>query len=167
MLKGFDMKAITTAYSLANGLALELHERLAYAECARQAALVHRLKTLGLSKATGQYAVLGNLYLARDHILTPKQIGHMLHVSASDVARLLDALEREGSVQRTRLLEDRRASYVELTEAGQRLAERIVPAVVQFSMDAAQVFSADELQTLNALLARLQAHVEMLDTDRS
>ena len=66
-------------------------------------------------------------------------------------------------MQRSADQADRRVTFVELTDEGRSVAERIVPAVVKFAMDVAQEFTPEELQTLLGLLARLQAHAESLD----
>jgi hypothetical protein len=45
------------------------------------------------------------------------------------------------------------------------MAERVVPAMLQFAMDVAQEFTPEELQTLLELLTRLQSHIEELDAN--
>jgi len=160
---GGELQAYKQTYPWADIAALELNQRLAGAEAARRAAMVHRWGAIGLSKATGQYTVLRNLRFVDGHRLTQSEIGRRLNVTSSNVTRLIDGLEEDGLVRRSADHADRRVTYVELTKDGEILAERIVPAVIQFSMDVAQIFSPEELQTLLSMLARLQTHVESLD----
>jgi MarR family transcriptional regulator, organic hydroperoxide resistance regulator len=164
---GLELQPFKDAYPWADVAALELNQRMAAAEAARRAALVHRWNTIGLSKATGQYTVLRNLHFAGEHRMTQTEIGRRMNVTSSNVTRLIDGLEQDGLVRRIADHSDRRVTYVELTSEGRTVAERIVPAVVQFAMDVAQEFSPEELQTLLALLTRLQTHVESLDETSS
>ena len=159
---GGELQAYKESYPWADLAAIELNQRLAATEAARRAAMVHRWSAIGLSKATGQYTVL-NLRFVEGHRMTQSEIGRRMNVTSSNVTRLIDGLEEDGLVRRTADHSDRRVTYVELTQEGQRLAELIVPAVLQFSMDVAQVFSPEELQTLLGMLTRLQAHVESLN----
>jgi DNA-binding MarR family transcriptional regulator len=158
-----ELQAYKDRYPWADVGALELNQRLAGADAARRTAMVRRWNAIGLSKATGQYAVLRNLRFVEGHRLTQSEIGRRMNVTSSNVTRLIDGLEEDGFVRRSADHSDRRVTYVELTEEGQALAERIVPAVVQFSMDVAKIFSPEDMQTLLRLLGRLQAHVESLD----
>jgi DNA-binding MarR family transcriptional regulator len=157
-----NLQSYKDAFPWADLAALELNQRLAATEAARRAAMVHRWNAIGLSKATGQYAVLRSLYFVPGHRMTQSEIGRSMNVTSSNVTRLIDGLEHDGFVRRSADLTDRRVTYVELTPDGHELSQRIVPAVVQFSMDVASVFSPDEMQTLLNLLARLQAHAEAL-----
>ena len=160
---GLELQPYKDAYPWADLAALELNQRMAAAEAARRAAMVHRWNAIGLSKATGQYTVLRNLHFAGEHRMTQSEIGRRMNVTSSNVTRLIDGLEQDGLVRRTADHSDRRVTYVELTSEGKSVSERIVPAVVQFAMDVAKEFSPEELQTLLALLARLQSHSESLE----
>jgi DNA-binding MarR family transcriptional regulator len=160
---GPELQAYRENYPWADLAALELNQRLAAAEAARRAAMVHRWNAIGLSKATGQYTVLRNLHFAPDNRLTQTEIGRQMNVTSSNVTRLIDGLEQDGLVRRSSDHADRRITYVGLTDEGRSVAERIVPAVLQFAMDVAKEFTSAELQTLLALLARLQSHVQSLE----
>jgi DNA-binding MarR family transcriptional regulator len=164
---GLELQPYKDAYPWADMAALELNQRMAAAEAARRAAMVHRWNAIGLSKATGQYTALRNLHFAGDHRMTQSEIGRRMSVTSSNVTRLIDGLEQDGLVRRTADHTDRRVTYVELTTEGRTVSARIVPAVVQFAMDVANEFSPEELQTLLALLARLQSHAESLEESGS
>lgn len=160
---GLELQPYKDSYPWADLAALELNQRIAATEAARRTAMVHRWHAIGLSKATGQYTVLRNLHFAGANRMTQSEIGRRMSVTSSNVTRLIDGLEQDGLVRRTADQADRRVTYVELTDEGKRVAERIVPAVVQFAMDVARQFTPEELQTLLGLLARLQSHAESLD----
>jgi len=160
--QGLDLLPYKDAYPWADLAALELNQRMAAAEAARRAAMVHRWNAIGLSKATGQYTVLRNLHFAGENRMTQTEIGRRMNVTSSNVTRLIDGLEQDGLVRRTADAADRRVTYVELTDEGRTVAERIVPAVVQFATDVAQEFSPEELQTLLGLLARLEKRADSM-----
>ena len=83
--------------------------------------------------------------LAQQLILTP-----------SGVTRLLDGLERAGWVERASCASDRRVAYAVLTDAGRtklnEAADSHINGVRTFFEER---FSADEIDTLSHLLARL------------
>jgi len=149
--------------------ALELDKRIALTEAARNAALVRRFRKNGLSKALAQYTVLSHLSFSEDHQMTQIELVRRLRVSPSDISRLVRSLERDGLVRRVAKSPpesgaDRRLRYVSITDQGLELADRMVPTTLNFTMDLAKAFTAEELQTLLGLLARLQARAETLNS---
>ncbi|WP_051384392.1 MarR family winged helix-turn-helix transcriptional regulator [Nitratidesulfovibrio termitidis] len=84
--------------------------------------LDQRLKPLGLSLATG--GVLWSL--AARSTLTQIQLARHIGIEGSSLVRQVDKLEAEGLVRRVRNPEDRRANLLELTEAGEPLARRVI-----------------------------------------
>lgn len=81
-----------------------------------------------------------------------------LGLTPSGVTRLLDGLEREGLVAKRSCAQDARVTYAVLTDAG---AERLERASCSHVGSVRALFeerySADELETLAALLGRLPA----------
>jgi MarR family transcriptional repressor of emrRAB len=158
-----DLLAYKESYPWADLEALELNLRMSSAEATRRAVMIHRWNAIGLSKATGQYTVLRNLHFACDHRMTQTEIGRHMKVTSSNVTRLIDGLEEDGLVRRSTDNTDRRVTYVTLTGEGRELAERIVPAVVQFAIDVTACFSREELQTFLTFLDRLRIQAESLE----
>jgi DNA-binding MarR family transcriptional regulator len=147
--------------------ALELDTRIARTETARNAALVRRFRKIGLSKALAQYTILSHLSLSEGHQMTQIELVGILSVSRSDISRVVRSLVRDGLVRRVEKSPpgsgaDRRLSHVSITEQGLELADRLVPTTLNFATDLAKTFTAEELQTLIGLLARLQARAETL-----
>ncbi len=76
------------------------------------------------------------------------------------MTRMLDRLEAKGLLQRTRSADDRRVVHLQLTEAGERVADHIphgLSAVLNEHLDG---FSADEFTQLKTLLRRMIANGE-------
>jgi DNA-binding MarR family transcriptional regulator len=70
---------------------------------------------------------------------------------APDVTRLIDRLERQGLVERTRSGDDRRQSITVITEKGLNVLSRIDPAVAKAQRVIARRLSADDLRQLSRL----------------
>jgi DNA-binding MarR family transcriptional regulator len=80
------------------------------------------LKPFGISFA--RYEVLMLLHLSRRGSLPMRTIGSRLQVHQTSVTNAVDRLEAAKLVRRTPHPDDRRATLVELTASGRRLAEK-------------------------------------------
>ncbi len=76
-----------------------------------------------------QYNVLRILRGARPAGLPRYEVAERLISRAPDVTRLLDRLERQGLVERTRSAEDRRLSLSTISRDGLRLLDRLDPQI--------------------------------------
>src|SRR5262249_37505478 len=106
----------------------------------------------------GHIALLSSLYAEND--LTQVQLTHLTGIEKSSVVLFLDALERDGWIERRAHATDRRAHAVHLTRKGRaeflKIAERLGAA----EEAALSVINAAERKTLAALLQRLMAHLQ-------
>ena len=87
-----------------------------------RAELDRRLATLGLSQA--RWLVLVHLTMF-ENAPTQRELAQAIGVEGPTLARLLDALESQGLVQRVAVPEDRRAKKVLLCQAACPLVEQI------------------------------------------
>ncbi len=86
----------------------------------------------------------------------PSQVvGERLIQRVPDVTRLLDRMEKEGLVERTRSLEDRRVVLVSVTPEGRRRSARLTQPTLALHEQQMKALSATELRQLESLLARL------------
>ncbi len=110
------------------------------------------MKTQGLT--TTQLNVLRILIGAKEPI--PCQVvGQRLIQRVPDVTRLLDRMEKEGLVQRTRSDEDRRVVLVSVTPEGRRRSQQLAKPLLALHDEQMKPLSAAELRQLEALLAKL------------
>jgi DNA-binding MarR family transcriptional regulator len=110
-------------------------------------------KTQGLASTT-QLNVLRILIGAKVPI--PCQlVGERLIQSVPDVTRLLDRMEKEGLVERTRSAEDRRVVLVSVTPEGRRRSNRLTQPTLALHERQMKALSATELRQLESLLAKL------------
>jgi DNA-binding MarR family transcriptional regulator len=102
------------------------------------------------------YEALLHLSHAEDGTLRRVDLAERLMLTPSGVTRLLDGLERDGWVKKGNCESDARVTYAVLTEEGrERLESAGRSHVAQVRAVFEERFSADELETLVALIGRL------------
>lgn len=83
----------------------------------------------------------------------------------SAVSRIVDRLEEQGLVARSRSGSDGRSVLMQLTPEGRALAEQIVPLARQYEAVALDGFSKAEIATLRDMLTRIYANARHLKID--
>jgi DNA-binding MarR family transcriptional regulator len=102
------------------------------------------------------YECLLHLSHSENGSLRRVDLAERLMLTPSGVTRLLDGLERDGWVRKGQCDSDARVTYAVLTDEGrERLESAGRTHVGQIQEIFEQRFSADELETLGALLGRL------------
>jgi DNA-binding MarR family transcriptional regulator len=91
-------------------------------------------------------------------INTPAELARQTHVDTGAMTRTLDRLEAKQFITRHRCPDDRRVVRIALTEAGNDVVERILPAVAATLNAHLQDFSKAEVDTLLGLLQRMLAN---------
>jgi DNA-binding MarR family transcriptional regulator len=108
---------------------LEVVGRLMLCAAHVERAIVGALEPFGLS--FGDFDVLNTLRRRDDDAGTnPGALARSSLITSGAMTARLDRLERAGLIRRTPDREDRRAVRVHLTEAGRRLAEQALQAVI-------------------------------------
>jgi DNA-binding MarR family transcriptional regulator len=103
------------------------------------------------------FGVLGALYRADDHRLRPRDLGLHLTISKSGLTRLVDRMVAAGLIERRDCPSDRRGHLIALTDSGEAVFRDMWPIYAQsFEASFASRLSADEAETLRALLDRLR-----------
>lgn len=102
-----------------------------------------------------QYVVLSTLHSGRANIAA--QICKELSYSPGAMTRMLNRLEQKGMIQKAASVANRRTVQLELSEAGQRLFPRLLEASGTVIDQYFGAFSAQELDTLEALLLKMFA----------
>jgi DNA-binding MarR family transcriptional regulator len=115
----------------------------------------------GLNSA--RYGLLRALYFTEGHRLRQTEVARAMDVTAPNVTQLIDALERDGLVERVTSDTDRRVTYAQLTRAGTALCAKAIPAMGRFMQETMAPFSSKEMAQLARLLARFRNHLAQLD----
>jgi DNA-binding MarR family transcriptional regulator len=112
----------------------------------------------GITQA--QYNALRILRGARPSGYPRGEIASRLVERAPDVTRLIDRLEQQGLVERTRSTDDRRLSLTRITRAGLDLLRRVDPRIDQIQKQLTAKVPARDLRELSRICERLYADAE-------
>jgi len=99
-----------------------------------------------------QYNLLRILQHADPTPLPTLKLGQRLISRSPDITRMLDRLEKQGLIERERLVENRRIVHVHLTDAGRRKLEEMAESVREMHTAQFGHLSADQQATLLQLL---------------
>ena len=102
----------------------------------------------------GQLGVLKAL--SEDGPLSLRQLGDNLYRSGPNMTTVVDNLERDGLVRRTRSEVDRRVVLVSSTKEGQRRFERAYPSYARSITAIVAGLSSDEQERLTRLCKKLR-----------
>lgn len=92
--------------------------------------------------------------------LTQTRLVQVSGIEKSSLVLFLDALEKDGWVERRRHPADRRAHLIHLTDSGRQRFEKIGYRLFQCEQAALSPFTPDEQAQFKALLSRLLVHLE-------
>lgn len=113
------------------------------------------LRELGLTK------VRATLLMQLQHSgpITQRELSQLLQVTPRNVTTLLDALQKKGLVVRRPHTTDRRATIVELSEAGSALTERLTAESVTFADSLFGGVTKDDLAGYLRTVEHMLAHL--------
>ena len=115
----------------------------------------------GVSRA--RYNVLRILYQAPGRRLQMTDIGVGLHVSPTNVTKMVDGLTKDGLVRRVRHPDDKRKTWAELTDLGAATFEDAMPKVMALTDSIWSEISRDEKRALIHVLAKVRMVIETKD----
>ena len=119
-----------------------------------------RLASLELTHA--QWTPLFLLYKGQASTLA--ELSRELQTDAGAMTRTLDRLEAKGLLRRVRSEQDRRVSFLELTEAGMAAAAQVPPVLSDVQNAYLKGFSHAEWRQLLGMLERLLVNAESART---
>lgn len=105
----------------------------------------------------GMWFVLRELW--NEDGLSQGVIAKRTGTQAPSVVNIVNTLEREGLVRRSRTDADRRVSSISLTREGKTLEARLTRAVLPVNREALDGFSRAETATLLEMLGRLRTNI--------
>jgi len=129
-----------------------------------QVRLAHRALQRYLQAKVGPYGVtLGMWYFLRalweEDGLTQAELSRRIGTMEPTTVSAIQAMERNGLVDRVRHETDRRKVNIHLTEKGRRLQARLMPLAVDVIGTALEGFSREETELLTRLLRQIQANI--------
>lgn len=102
------------------------------------------------------FAVLRHIALGGE--LSQQDLCRVLRIDPSNLVGLLDGLEAEGLIRRSRDPSDRRRHLIGLTAEGSRRLEQAGSVVIEVEHELLAPLAASERRQLEALLDRLATH---------
>lgn len=108
-----------------------------------------------MPKNSGELAVLGLLCSKEDTPMSSGDIAKTLDIKTSRMAALLNALEKKKQIKRTRAIDDKRITYVTLTDEGRNLCMNAMNEIVRKIQKAYEVLGKDEMEHLKVTLRKL------------
>jgi MarR family transcriptional regulator, 2-MHQ and catechol-resistance regulon repressor len=136
--------------------AIELCVRLLEDVKVYHAAVERFYASLGITGSYARFGLLRAIYFSEEGRLPHHEISRHMRASTANISKLVTRLENEGLVRRVPNEPDRRISWVELTETGQAIAERVMPANAEFFSEVVQGLEPDERKTLISLLEKFR-----------
>lgn len=112
------------------------------------------------------YAQYFTLVMLRDEtVVNPKDICLQFRHDSGALTRVIDQLAERALVARVRSDVDRRKVELQLTAAGRKMLDAVLPSVVELLNLMLEDFSAAEIEELMRLLTKLNTRLQsMLDT---
>jgi DNA-binding MarR family transcriptional regulator len=107
-----------------------------------------------------QYQIL--TWLRDGIVVNPSDICAQYRHNSGALTRVIDQLEEKGFIERLRRDRDRRKVELQLTDAGRKVIESLIPLVVEQLNLALQDFSSEEVQELTRLLMKFNTSIERL-----
>ena len=151
----------TARFEIANRLFFRLYQA---------SNLMHKTGSRSVSEfgtTTQQWAVLGALArpAARDRGMTVKELIEFLLLSRQNLTAVLNRLQRQGLVERTRIAEDARVRRIRLTEQGTATWARMLININGYYQEALDGFTTEESLMLYRLLDRLKSRLQGLASE--
>lgn len=155
-----DAARFKAKYDWIDETAVETFTAVLNTHAAVMGAFSRSLEAIGETRGNGRNRILRLIYLSQPDRLAQGELGRELCVTSANITYLIDGLVKDGLVTRLVNPVDRRVTFVELTPEGEKLAERLVPAIGSFTTQVSAALSEEERQTLNDLLNRLRISAE-------
>ena len=110
-----------------------------------------RMAPMGLTATQWRPLALVRYY----QINTPAELSRRTEIDTGAMTRALDRLEAKQFITRKRCPEDRRSVRIELTDAGNQVAEQILPAVAETLNNHLRGFSPEEVELFIGMVSRM------------
>ena len=139
---------------------IELALRLRAADSAVRASNQRLFSAHGFERAAGRGGVLRVLYFSPARRMSQNEISNQMQVTSANISYLMEGLERDGLVVRYPHESDRRVTWVELTDEGEKVFSELAPAMTAHLGSLGAGFTEDEKKLFSTFLRRLSRNAE-------
>lgn len=120
-----------------------------------------KLKEKGLNDLVPSYGNILTALYDNDGKLSMKEIGELIGKDKSTVTPLVNKLSKLGYVKKEKCKEDRRLTYVKITEKGKEIEGKFNDISKEVYLKAYKDFSVEEREILLKLLKRLNNNFDL------
>lgn len=99
-------------------------------------------------------------YILESQKISQRELANLMCVKDSSIGRLIDRLERDQLLKRTRSEKDRRVIYVELTEEGNELFSNLIHLGEDFNSQLTRGIPQEDLNTFEQVLNRMLLNIQ-------
>lgn len=114
-----------------------------------------RLIPLGITRV--QWIAM--YYLLKYDGITQKDLGEKMDIKESTVARLIDRMEKDGLVNRTKESHDKRVTNLHLTESGKKFFESVMFEGEKMNRIFSKDITYEELEIFNKVLQKFNNNI--------
>lgn len=98
-------------------------------------------------------------YIDEFENISQRELSNLMCVKDSSIGRLIDRLERDGIVTRTRSKEDRRVITLSLSEEGQQRFDILLPLGQEFNDQLIKNIPEEDLETFENVLKTMLSNI--------
>ncbi len=102
----------------------------------------------------------------RHHACSAQYIAHCTRTHKSTISRAVTSLMKQQIIERVENEDDRREFRLRLTRKGATLYEELIPRLLRKEQEILSCLSAPERKTLAALLGKIEASLELVQTSQ-
>jgi len=99
-------------------------------------------------------------YINEFENISQRELSNLMCVKDSSIGRLIDRLERDGIVIRTRSTEDRRVITLALSDEGQHQFETLLPLGMEFNNQLIKNIPEKDLETFENVLKTMLSNIQ-------
>lgn len=99
-------------------------------------------------------------HIGKERGISQTQLGNNLFVSAANITKLIDGLERKGLVRRIPSPKDRRVNLIKITREGSTLLDEVWPGYVTALNSILEGFSLKDKEKFNRYLEYFKKEIE-------
>lgn len=111
----------------------------------------NRLMSYGITRV--QWIAL--YYLLKDGKASQKELADKMNIKESTIVRLVDRLEKEEYVKRVKEPENRRITYIILTDSGKNRITELIPEGEKMKDSISKGITDEEFETFNRVLQKM------------
>ena len=106
--------------------------------------------------SVAQWPILYSIY--DESCNTPAELAEHLNLNRSAITRLLDRLEKKGLVIRVSSTEDKRSVFVELSQSGLSIVQKLAEIARETNNRILSGLSAQEIKTFDGILKKITSN---------